>query len=279
VQNRATLTAAGGTATAGNVTFTVPAGAVAKDTQVTAAAATNYPQAPAGTQIVSGTATDLGPTGTAFAKPVRIAMQFDPNKLPTGALKSDLRLYLATAAGWQQVSSGVEIDTANNQISATVVHLSTYAIIVQGGGSVPKVDGTWVPVSLGTTSNVLVNCPGQNNGGNPFVACGAGDRYIVNPDGTFQAYTTHTPSSGGTRLRYVEGTWRIDSATKTLFVTVTRGADDTNGNGVFDPGEYITVSNPQEDPSGTLTFSSDGKTVTVTYPKDGFNRSDIWKKL
>ena len=79
----------GGTVTAvgGQVTLVVPPGAVAQPTGITVSPAT-LPSGTNTTALVGGTAYDFGPTGTVFAAPVKLTIQYNQTKIPAGMAES-----------------------------------------------------------------------------------------------------------------------------------------------------------------------------------------------
>jgi len=76
-----------------------------------------------------GNAYDLGPDGLTFDPPVTLTFTYDPASLPEGINEENLVIayYDATAGKWVELKCVV--DAANNKITASVSHFTTFAII------------------------------------------------------------------------------------------------------------------------------------------------------
>lgn len=122
------VAAGGGTisAASGAVSLTLPAGAVAQSTDIfidTAASPRADPR------LVSGTAFDLGPTGTSFAAAVSLKLKYSVAAVPNGN-QSALVIALDSAGAWRPLS-GVVVDSVAKTVTAPITHFSTYAILGQ----------------------------------------------------------------------------------------------------------------------------------------------------
>jgi hypothetical protein len=118
----------------GRLTITIPAGTKALDkdgkplTTLTAAINPTPPSPPAGANII-GLPYDFGPAGATFVPPLTLTWSYDPAALPEGVAEGDLVIayYDATAGKWVELVCVV--DAANNKITASVAHFTTFAII------------------------------------------------------------------------------------------------------------------------------------------------------
>ncbi len=72
---------------------------------------------------------DFGPAGATFVPPLTLTWSYDPNTLPTGVAEEALVIayYDATTGKWVELQCVV--DAANNKITASVSHFTTFAII------------------------------------------------------------------------------------------------------------------------------------------------------
>ena len=126
VLNGAFLGPAGGTATGynGNVTVTVPAGALAVNTAISIALVSSPPADP---KLVPGTAYDLGPTGTQFAQPVTLAIKYDPAQVAAGFTPSQLRVYKWTGTIWAALT-GSTVNLPTSVATGQTSSFSIYAV-------------------------------------------------------------------------------------------------------------------------------------------------------
>lgn len=174
---------AGGTVSSGNASLTIPAKSLTADTRITeSAVSSGLPAAPSGKAVVTGTTYDIGPNGTAFGtgKPATLTIKYDPTKLPSNVPESSLALYTLTNGAWQPVS-GSAVDTANNKVTASLAHLSTYGLlgsITTSGGSggytitvIPPLsgDGYFAPRDL-NDSGIVVGTSKDFAGGTRYMA-------------------------------------------------------------------------------------------------------------
>src|SRR6266568_3528944 len=88
--------------------------------------------------LVGGTAYDLGPTGTMFASPVAVTVDYSPAQLPGGMAESTLRLFTLMNGRWFLVP-GSMVNTATHTVMGTTSHFSTYGVLasasVSAGGT------------------------------------------------------------------------------------------------------------------------------------------------
>src|ERR1017187_2015379 len=120
VTDVATIGPAGGTmnAASGNVTLTFPAGALATATQISVTPIAN----PVTSGLLyTGTAYELGPTGTQFAVPVMLSIPYA--SLPPGVDPSLLRLYTLSGTTWQKALISW-VDTSARTVVASIDHFS-----------------------------------------------------------------------------------------------------------------------------------------------------------
>lgn len=138
--------AGGGTITAlnGQVTLTVPPGAVSTNIGITVAPSASVPNVP---QLVPGTAFDFGPSGTTFAQPLQLAIKYDPSKVPSGAREAALRLHKVVGSTWQPVA-GSSVNTATASVTGAVSSFSSYA----------AVSFTWTAISAGGYYDFAATC-------------------------------------------------------------------------------------------------------------------------
>jgi hypothetical protein len=129
VQTTVTATSADG-----NLTITIPQGTKALDkngnplTTLTTNINTSPPPPPAGANIIA-LAYTFGPDGATFNPPITLTWSYDPGALPAGVAEEDLVIayYDVTTGTWVELQ-GV-VDAANNRITASVSHFTTFAII------------------------------------------------------------------------------------------------------------------------------------------------------
>src|SRR6185437_5951623 len=112
----------------GVVQLAVPSGAVGAPIALFANASTDTTMS---ARVVRGTSFDFGPSGTIFAKPVPLTIQYDASTLPSGVNEPALQLYLRGKSSWQVVDGSV-VDVQAKTVTASITHFSTYAILVSG---------------------------------------------------------------------------------------------------------------------------------------------------
>ncbi len=118
--------AAGGVVTAGggNLTLTVPAGALATPVIITTAPVTSPQPNP---KLVPGTAWDFGPTGTQFSTPVTMTIKYEAG-LPGGLVPGGFRLHRWSGSAWLMVA-GSTTDPAARTVTGQISSFSRYAVL------------------------------------------------------------------------------------------------------------------------------------------------------
>lgn len=125
VVDGAMMTTAGGTvnASSGDVSLVFPANAITTPTAITVAPASNPPSA-AG--LVSGTAYELGPSGT-FAQHVTVNIRYTA-AAAAGRVPADFRIHRLTGGVWVEVPGG-SVNTTTRVVTAPTSSFSTYAVV------------------------------------------------------------------------------------------------------------------------------------------------------
>lgn len=106
----------------GTVKLSIPSGALSGEVELTATLASSFP---ASGLIVPGSTYDIGPTGTAFAKPVTITITYDPASLPDGVRENELRLFQAVGGTWA-TALNPSVDTEAHTVSGRVTSLGVF---------------------------------------------------------------------------------------------------------------------------------------------------------
>lgn len=117
----------GGTVSArgDSVSLAIPAGAIADQTPISIAPATDPPTSPG---LIPGTVYDLGPDGIRFQAPVALSLRIDPASLPPGVSVTDLRLHKRLEGRWIQLAeSGA--DASTGVVTGHLNGFSTYAVL------------------------------------------------------------------------------------------------------------------------------------------------------
>lgn len=131
---RQPVSAAGGTvqSSGGEVNLQFPANAVGEAVSISvapvAATAPTLPKETASSRLVPGAIYEFGPSGTQFAEPVRLAISYDPARLPSGVVEGTLRLFRAYPDGWRMIS-GSTVSVADRKVAASITGFSTYAVM------------------------------------------------------------------------------------------------------------------------------------------------------
>ena len=140
-----------------SVRLVIPGGALSQPTALTVLPAM-LPSGTGTTALVGGTAYDFGPTGTMFASPVAVMMQYSPAQLPGGMAESTLRLFTLMNGRWFLVP-GSRVNTATHMVMGTTSHFSTYGVLASA--SVSAGDG----FSCGVGTSGATACWGDNGVG------------------------------------------------------------------------------------------------------------------
>ena len=110
-----------------SVRLTIPAGALTEAVRILVE---RMATAPTGTGLVGGTATRIGPPGTAFALPVKIELSYDPARIPSGVTEVDLRLHtFVDGIGWEELAAGSVLNGAARRVSGQISGAGIYAIL------------------------------------------------------------------------------------------------------------------------------------------------------
>jgi hypothetical protein len=152
----------GGTLGIGNVSVSIPAGALDHEVVVTVA--------PIASPLPGsvGQAYDLGPTGTQFSKPVTVSFAYTSSELG-GQSPSAFAVNTVTDNAWQAVSSP-SVDPYAQVISGTTTHFSPYALVALPTGGVSVDAGAG-----GGGNNLGGSTAGASNIGNGTGGVGSGD--------------------------------------------------------------------------------------------------------
>src|SRR6266705_4231505 len=145
------------TAAGSSVQLVIPAGALSQPTGITVLPAM-LPSGTSTSALVGGTAYDFGPTGTMFASPVAVMMQYSPAQLPGGMAESTLRLFTLMNGRWFLVP-GSRVNTATHMVMGTTSHFSTYGVLASA--SVSAGDG----FSCGVGTSGATACWGDSGVG------------------------------------------------------------------------------------------------------------------
>lgn len=117
--------ATGGTIRIEAATLTIPAGALATDTAITAQAtpAASYPEAAS----LQGKGYDFGPSGLTFSKPATLTIE-----LPAGVTDARLALLDEATRTWVPLADSKLTGSA---VSGSIAHFSSYALVVRRGNA------------------------------------------------------------------------------------------------------------------------------------------------
>ena len=113
------------TAQGGNVTLTVSDGALTQPIGITVAPSTGYPSDPG---LVLGAEYDFGPTGTKFARPVRLQIAYNPSSIPSGVDENELRLHKVVGGQWVEVF-GSEVELGLHAVGGDITSFSQYGVV------------------------------------------------------------------------------------------------------------------------------------------------------
>jgi hypothetical protein len=92
----------------------------------------DIPPPPFNAYIV-GCAFDIGPDGTTFDPPIEITLHYDPAQVPDGVAEEDLVVAYYNIATGQWVILPSSVDTVGHTITATVDHLTLFAVYASSG--------------------------------------------------------------------------------------------------------------------------------------------------
>ena len=189
----------GATITAPGITITIPAGALAADTTITinVAPASTAPN-PAD---VASPLFDLGPTGTKFAKPVTLVIDYDATKAPAG--KTPVIAFLANAA-WTPLADSA---AAGGKVTATTTHFTPFAVV-------------WTSSGAGTCSvSGFTACGGDPTGTWSYTdAC-------MTPPSTYDPTNGMCPTASSTFTLMQTGTLTLDAAGNYTQISMQNGVE------------------------------------------------------
>src|SRR6266571_423973 len=137
-----------------SVQLVIPAGALSQPTGITVLPAM-LSSGTSTSALVSGTAYDFGPTGTMFASPVAVMMQYSPAQLPAGMAESTLRLFTLMNGRWLLVPGSL-VNTATHTVMGMTSHFSTYGVLASASVSA----GGMFSCGIGTGGTMV--CWGDN---------------------------------------------------------------------------------------------------------------------
>jgi len=142
------------TAAGSSVQLVIPAGGLSQPTGITVVPAM-LPTGTSTSALVGGTAYDFGPTGTMFASPVAVTLQYSPAQLPGGTAESALRLFTLIQGRWFLVP-GSRVNTATHVVMGRMSHFSTYGVLASASLSA----GGAFSCGMGTSGTTV--CWGDN---------------------------------------------------------------------------------------------------------------------
>lgn len=163
----------------GNVTVSIPPGALSSGTAITVQPLANPPAHP---RLIAGTAFEFGPGGTAFAAAVNVTIKFTIPNLGA-AIPVNLRLHRFTNAAWVQLPGG-SVNLGALSVTGQTTTFSTYGLI-----EVVPPALNFISVSAGEYHSCGVAEGGQG------YCWGAGEGRIGN--GTTNGSPVPAPVSGG----------------------------------------------------------------------------------
>ena len=274
----------------GAVQIAVPPDALAASTSLSVAASSAFANDP---RVVKGTPFEFGPTGTIFAKPVLLKIEYVPANLPAGTEESALQLYLHTNSGWEVVPGSTTDGTAK-VVTGQVSHFSAYAILLPEPVAAIQISGPGIvngATSLVVGGSEQLAATLTSSGGvvlsNRAVTWSSSDPTVasITSTGVVTAIkpgvATASASAGGKTSTIAITVSPVPVATVTvtpetvglvLGVTPTKQltvvTKDANGNVVTDRAVAWSSSNPAAatvDANGLVTAVSSGSTtITAT---------------
>lgn len=116
------------------VTVSIPKGTLALDEdgerlEILVIAVDETPPTPPEDAHIIGLAYSFEPEGATFDPPISVTWSYDPEALPQGVAEEDLVIAYYDQAAGEWVELDCVVDTENNIITASVSHLTTFAII------------------------------------------------------------------------------------------------------------------------------------------------------
>jgi hypothetical protein len=129
----------------GAATLSIPGGAVAAGTVLSAAPIANPLANPL---LVAGTAFNFGPDGTQFTQPVTLTLRYDPTVV-LEADRAGLAIYVQTGSTWTKVAASV-VSSSGFTVSAPITSFSNYALLRRG-------PPTALSVTAGASQSATIN--------------------------------------------------------------------------------------------------------------------------
>ena len=176
----------------GTLQVVIPPGALSNDVMVTIAPT---PSPGAGSL---GKVYEIGPTGTQFATPVTLTLDYSAVSL-AGTDPSMLRVATFAAGSWQ-ILSGASVDMQGRTVSGTTTHLSPYGITTAASGAMCATVAGGMSCG-GFTGGVDASAPAGSSGPAPnggvaaaFISDSAGGS-VAASDGGASAPNGGAPSS------------------------------------------------------------------------------------
>ena len=158
-----------GTSADQKLSITIPAGTVILDgtgappDRLSMLANPNPPAPPANSRLL-GTVYDLEPGGTTFSPAVSLVWKYDPAGLPSGVQEADLRIayYDNLKSQWIYLPGLVNVE--NHLITVSVLHFTTFAILMPLPATTPVITPVTTPVKSQTpvATAAITTTPAQS---------------------------------------------------------------------------------------------------------------------
>ncbi len=247
----------------GRVELDVPPDALAEPAviMVEPADAWTLPVGTTAIGYVGGSAYRFEPAGQQFQQPVALRVTYDPASIPSGVDESSLALKRAAAGTWAAVAGSV-VDTATNEVRASVSHFSVYGAVGDPPSLSNRVPGAHITAPADGSSfqaGVAITFAGE--------AVDFEDAAL--PDSSL-VWTSELDGQLGTSDSVTTSALSVGVHTITFIVSDSDGASG---------GDDITVTILNNPPTATITAPADGSsffwgtsvnfTGTGTDPEDG----------
>ena len=275
----------GGTVTSadGEVGLIIPPTALSTSTPITVAPSTGTVDP----GVLAGSVYDLEPSGTTFATPVTLTIQYDPSKIPAGLHESSLKLYENSGTGWQRVpGSGPSL--TDHTVSGGISHFSDAApgmpvgAVTVSPATAEVTVGATVQLTATTTDsggNVLTDRPVTWASADPSVATVDQTGLVSGVSGGPVTITAMSEGQSGTAAVSVPGALvasvSVIPATATVQVgdtlRLTTLVEDASGNILTGRRVVWATSSPPVatvSASGFVTAVTAG-TATITATSEG----------
>jgi hypothetical protein len=260
----------------GNLTITIPKGTKALNksgnplSSMTASINSNPPSPPANANFI-GLAYNFGPDGATFVPPITFEWKYDPTALPAGVAEEDLVIayYDATTGKW--VNLQCVVDTANNKITASVSHYTTFAIIGTFKPAAFTLSSLVVsPVQVATGEKVGINLSVANTGGTE-----GSYTVVLNINGVKEAEKSVTVAAGSSQTvtfsvtKAEAGSYSVavDGLSGSFIVLAPTTPPTTTPPTTTPP----TTTPPTTTPPTTTPPTTTPPTTTTPPPEKGFN--------